>query len=144
MASLVSQFSPAKEFLFPVVSQIALNYEGSSLSQHPQRSKFELEAGDRMPYFLVDGENIYDQLCAPKFHLLIFSDGQHDSSLKLGAEYADCVELHVVPLYPRVVEIFGSKQSFQVLLQPVHYIAFLFPDCSLDHLTAYFKQVIKS
>ncbi|WP_033365700.1 FAD-dependent monooxygenase [Mastigocladopsis repens] len=144
LASLVSQFSPAKEFLFPVVSQIALNYEGSSLSQHQQRSKFEVKAGDRMPYFLIEGENIYNQLRAPKFHLLIFSDGQHDnSSLKLDAEYADCVELHVVPLYPRAVEIFGSKQSFQVLLRPDHYIALLSPDCSLNHLTAYFKQAIK-
>lgn len=143
LAGLVSQFSPAKEFLFPLVSQIALNYGGSSLSQHQQRAKFEVKAGDRMPYFLVEGENIYDRLHAPKFHLLIFSDGQHDTdSLKLNAESADRVDLHVIPLYPRVVEIFGSKQSFQVLLRPDHYIAFLSPDCSLDHLTAYFEQVI--
>jgi hypothetical protein len=142
LASLVSQFSPAKEFLFPVVSQIALNYEDSSLSQPQQRHKFAVKAGDRMPYFLVEGENVYDQLRAPKFHLLIFSDGQHNnSSLKLDAEYADSVDLHVIPLYPRVIEIFGSKQSFQLLLRPDHYIAFLSPHCSLDHLTAYFKRV---
>lgn len=145
LASLVSQFSPAKEFLFPVVSQIALNYEDSSLSQHQQRHKFAVRAGDRMPYFLAEGENIYNRLRAPKFHLLIFSNEQHgNSSLKLAAEYADCVDLHVIPLYPRVVEIFGSKQFFQVLLRPDHYIAFLSPDCSLDHVTTYFKQVIKS
>jgi len=38
--------------------------------------QFEVKAGDRMPYFLVDGSSVYDQLRAPKFHLLTFSNGE--------------------------------------------------------------------
>ena len=34
----------------------------------------DVKAGDRMPYFLVDGQNIFHKLNAPKFHLLLFSN----------------------------------------------------------------------
>ncbi len=144
LAGFVTQFSAAKEFLFPMVSQIGLDYSDSPLSQHQQDRKFEVKAGDRMPYFLVNGENIYDRLRKPKFHLLVFSDGQQDyECLKLELdEYANCIDFHVIPLYPRVVEIFGSHQPFKVLLRPDNYIALLSPDCSLDALKAYFNKVV--
>ncbi|AFZ31993.1 Pentachlorophenol monooxygenase [Gloeocapsa sp. PCC 7428] len=145
LAGLVTQFSGAKEFLFPMVSQIGLDYRDSSLSQHQQDRHFEVKAGDRIPYFLVNGENIYDQLRNPKFHLLVFSDGQQDYEglkLELETEYGDFIDFHVIPLYPRVVEIFGSNQLFKVLLRPDHYIALLSPDCSLDDIKAYLHKVL--
>lgn len=153
LSGFVTQFSAAKEFLFPMVSQIGLDYRDSSLSQHQHDShaerlrqrKFEVKAGDRMPYFLVNGENVYDQLCDPMFHLLVFSDGQQNyEGLKQELEntYGDCIDFHLIPLYPRVSEIFGSHQSFKVLLRPDNYIALLSPDCSLDDLKTYFHEVI--
>lgn len=144
LAGFVTQFSAAKEFLFPMVSQIGLDYSDSSLSQHQQDRHFEVKAGDRMPYFLVNSENIYDQLCNPKFHLLVFSDGQQNYEyLKLEVkEFGECIDFHVIPLYPRVVEIFGSHQPFKVLLRPDNYIALLSPDCSLEDLKAYFNEVL--
>ncbi len=145
LAGFVTRFSAAKEFLFPMISQIGLDYPDSSLSQHQGDRKFEVKAGDRMPYFLVNGENIYDQLRNPTFHLLVFSDGQQDYvnlKLELENKYGAWIDFHVIPLYPRVVEIFDSHQSFLVLLRPDHYIALLSPDCSLDDLNAYFNQVI--
>jgi 2-polyprenyl-6-methoxyphenol hydroxylase-like FAD-dependent oxidoreductase len=145
LASFVTQFSTAKEFLFPMVSQIGLDYPDSSLSQHQQDRKFEVKAGDRMPYFRVNGENIYDQLRNPKFHLFVFSDGQQDYKclkLELETEYGGCIDFHVIPLYPRVVEIFGSHKPFKVLLRPDNYIALISPDCSLDDLKAYFHEVV--
>ncbi len=145
LASFVTQFSNAKEFLFPIVSQIGLDYRDSSLSHPQQEQSFEVKAGDRMPYFLVNGENIYDQLRNPKFHLLVFSNGQQDYGYlkgQLEREYGDCIDFHVIPLYPRVVKIFGSEQSFKVLLRPDNYIALLSLDCSLDDLKAYFHKVV--
>ena len=145
LASFVMQFSAAKEFLFPMISQIGLNYRESSLSQHQDDRNFETKSGDRMPYFLVDGENVYDRLRDPKFHLLIFSDGQQNyEGLKreLEAGYGDSADFHIIPLYPRVVELFGSHQTFQVLLRPDNYIALLSSDCSLNGLKSYFNRII--
>ncbi|MBD1846588.1 FAD-dependent monooxygenase [Cyanobacteria bacterium FACHB-63] len=145
LAGIVTQFNTAKEFLFPMVSQIGLNYGDSSLSQHQQDHKFEIKAGDRMPYFLIDGENIYHQLRDPKFHLLVFSDGQQNYdhlTQEVEAQYGNFVDFHVIPLYPKVVEIFGSHQPFKLLLRPDHYIALLSSDCSLNGLKDYFHQVV--
>jgi 2-polyprenyl-6-methoxyphenol hydroxylase-like FAD-dependent oxidoreductase len=141
LASFVTQFSAAKELLFPMVSQIGLNYRDSSLSQHRDNLNFEVKAGDRMPYFLVDGANVYDKLRAPKFHFLVFSNGERDYKslkLELEKEYGDAIDFNVIPLYPRVVEIFGTNRPFEVLLRPDNYIGFISTDLSLDGLKAYF------
>lgn len=145
LAGFVTQFSAAKEFLFPMLSQIGLDYSDSSLSQHQHDRKFEVKAGDRMPYFLIDGENIYDRLREPKFHLLTFSDGQQDYEqvkLELETSCGGWLDFHVIPLSARVVEIFGSHQPFNVLLRPDNYIALLCLDYSQDDLKAYFNRVI--
>ncbi|NMG09443.1 pentachlorophenol monooxygenase [Brasilonema sp. UFV-L1] len=146
LASFVTQFSAAKEFLFPMVSQIGLNYRDSSLSKHQGDHDFEVKAGDRMPYFLVDGANVYDKLCAPKFHLLIFSDGEHgyqDLKSELEKEYGDLIDFQVIALYPRVVEIFGKNQPFKVLLRPDNYIGFISTEVSLEDLKAYLNTFVK-
>ena len=134
LARLVTQFGVAKEFIFPKVSQIGLNYRDSSLSKHQGAHGFKIKAGDRMPYFLADGASIYDKLRDPKFHLLVFSDGEHgyeDLKLEFENQYGD---FNVVPLYPRVVKIFGTNRPFKVLLRPDNYIAFIGRDLSLDDL----------
>jgi 2-polyprenyl-6-methoxyphenol hydroxylase-like FAD-dependent oxidoreductase len=152
LASFVTQFDAAKEFIFPLISQIGINYRNSSLSQDLDHSvstghqhEFEVKAGDRMPYFLVDGVNLYNQLCAPKFHLLVFSDGQHsyaDLKQKLETDYGNCVDCTIIPLYPHVTELFGTTRSFQVLLRPDNHIGFISTTVSLDSLKAYFDQLV--
>ncbi|MBE9047626.1 FAD-dependent monooxygenase [Pleurocapsales cyanobacterium LEGE 10410] len=112
VASFVTRFDAAKEFIFPIVSQIGLNYHESPLSQH-QDLEFKVQTGDRMPYFLVDGENVYHRLCAPKFHLIVFSIWKHDyQNLQSEVEnkYGDWVDFQTIPLYPQVAEIFGSDR----------------------------------
>jgi 2-polyprenyl-6-methoxyphenol hydroxylase-like FAD-dependent oxidoreductase len=145
LAKVVTHFNAVKEFLFPMVSQIGLNYRESSLSQHYGDGPFQVKAGDRMPYFLANGEDIYDRLHSPTFHLLLFSERQqNEEKLKreLENEYGNYINFHIVPLYPEVVKIFGYHHSFQVLLRPDNYIALLSPDISLGSLKAYFDQVI--
>ncbi|MBD2258261.1 FAD-dependent monooxygenase [Pseudanabaena sp. FACHB-2040] len=145
LVGLVSQFDAAKKLLFPMISQIGLDHRDSSLSQHQHDHKFEVKAGDRMPYFSVNGKNVYDQLRSPKFHLIMFSDGQQDyAHLKpnLEAEYGGCVDFHIIPLYPKVVEIFGSREPFKVLLRPDNYIALISADGALDDLKGYFNKVV--
>lgn len=144
LAGFVTQFSAAKEFLFPMVSQIGLDYPDSSLSQHQGEREFEVKAGDRMPYFLVDGANVYDKLREPKFHLLIFSDGKYGyGSLKsnLETEYGNLIDFNVIPLYPRVTEVFGTSQPFMVLLRPDNYIGLITSETSLSKINLYFNRI---
>jgi 2-polyprenyl-6-methoxyphenol hydroxylase-like FAD-dependent oxidoreductase len=145
LAGLASRVSAAKEFLFPLVSQIGLDHRDSSLSQPQKDFPFDVKAGDRLPYFRVEGKNVYDQLSSPKFHLIFFSDGQQSDShigSEVTARYGDCVDFHIMPLYPKVAEIFGSRQSFKLLLRPDHYIALLSAGSSLDDINSYLSRVL--
>jgi 2-polyprenyl-6-methoxyphenol hydroxylase-like FAD-dependent oxidoreductase len=145
LASVVTQFDAAKEFMFPMISQIGLDYRDSRLSQHQHDHTLQVKAGDRMPYFRVDGENVYDQLRSPKFHLILFTDGQQryeHLNQEIEFDYGDYIDFHTIPLYPKVVDLFGSHQSFMVLLRPDHYIAFISPTVSLNETKTYFDKVI--
>jgi len=127
MAKYILSIEAVRKRFFILISQIGINYRDSSLSAHETGAhrgdrEYEVKAGERMPYFLVDGVSVYDRLRAPKFHLLTFSDGQsgvgdhfsdRDRELPgIESKYAHLVDHHIVPLYPHVAEIFGSNKSF--------------------------------
>jgi FAD binding domain len=131
--------------IFSAISQIRLNYRKNSLSQHDGDKDFLVKAGDRMPYFLVDGESIYDRLHAPKCHLLVFSDSEHgvrDLRRELEQESIDSIEFKVIPLSPQISEIFGTNRPFQLLLRPDNYIGFTSTVASLNDLRIYIHDVI--
>jgi hypothetical protein len=145
LAGFVAKSGAAKEFLFPTISQIGLNYRDSSLSRHQGDCDFEVKVGDRMPYFLVDGASLYDKLRTPKFHLLIFSDGEQgnrDLELELANGYGDLIDFNVIPLYPHVVEIFGTNRPFKMLLRPDNYIGFISTEISLAEIETYIDEVL--
>ncbi|MBV8887496.1 MAG: FAD-dependent monooxygenase [Chroococcidiopsidaceae cyanobacterium CP_BM_RX_35] len=146
LASFVMHFDAAKEFIFPMVSQIGLNYRDGSLSRHQGDREFKVKAGDRMPYFLVDDSNVYDKLRAPKFHLIVFSNGEHgyeDLKAELDREYGDRIDFKIMLISPRVTELFGTTQPFKVLLRPDNYIGLLSTDFSLSDLKAYFNRLLQ-
>jgi 2-polyprenyl-6-methoxyphenol hydroxylase-like FAD-dependent oxidoreductase len=145
VAKYILSIEAVRKKFFKMISQIGINYRDSSLSAHEADGEFEVKAGDRMPYFLVDGKSIYDRLRAPKFHLIGFLDGQNDpgsdgSDLESG-DYAHLVDRHVIPLYPQVAELFGTSKSFNVLLRPDNYIGFISPDTSLRRMSSYLTKV---
>ena len=147
LAKYVLSFDPVKKFVFPLISQIGINYRHSSLSQHAGDENFKVKAGDRMPYFLVDGDSIYDKLHEPKFHLLGVSDGQEDHqslNTELEKQYAELVGFNAIPLAPQVAEIFGTNKSFNVLLRPDNYIGFISTETSLNGLRVYLKKVVEN
>jgi 2-polyprenyl-6-methoxyphenol hydroxylase-like FAD-dependent oxidoreductase len=138
--------------IFSMMSQIRINYRDATLSKHYGDSRsemlkrdFKVKAGDRMPYFLVDGESIYDKLRAPKFHLLVFPDSKHsDLNLhrELEHESGDLIDFKVIPLDPLIAEIFGTDRPFQLLLRPDNYIGFLSMKSSLADLKTYIHEVL--
>lgn len=145
MAKFILSFDVVKARFFPLISQIGINYREGSLSRQDETEEFDIKAGDRMPYFLIDGQSVYDKLREPKFHLLTFSDGQSDyqaTGNEIEREYADLVDYHVVALYPRVTEIFGTTRPFNVLIRPDNYIAFISQETTTSALKNYLNEVI--
>jgi 2-polyprenyl-6-methoxyphenol hydroxylase-like FAD-dependent oxidoreductase len=146
IGNFVLHLGAVQRLLFPLVSQIGINYRDGSLSAHDGDRSFKVKAGDRMPYLLIDGMSVYDKLRQPKFHLLIFSDGRDDyQKLKteLEQEYAELFDFNVLPLQPRAAERFGTDQSFGLLLRPDNYIGFISPQTSLDEVKSYFREHVR-
>ncbi|CAN5708000.1 FAD-dependent monooxygenase [soil metagenome] len=147
MAKFILSFDVVKERFFRLISQIGINYREGSLSDHNGKGEFDVQAGDRMPYFLVDGKSIYHTLCEPKFHLLTFTDGKGDYQGMRGEienEFASLVDYQVVPLYPHVAEVFGTTKPFNVLLRPDNYIGFLSQHTGLSQTRVYIREALAS
>jgi len=145
VAKYILSLDAVKRFIFPLVSQIGINYRHGSLSRHANDEDFNVKAGDRMPYFLAEGESIYDKLRQPKFHLLAFSvapDSAQALKTELESLYAELVDFHIIRPDTRIAEIFGTDKSFNVLLRPDNYIGFISKETSLDGLGTYLKEFI--
>ncbi len=131
-----------KRFIFPRVSQIAINYEDDTLSQ--ESGAFRVKAGDRMPWFEVEGASIYERLREPGFHLIVFFDGKTEVPPlpdDLMEKWRDKIDSTVVSLYPEIAEIFGTKESFFVILRPDNYIGLISNDFSPEGVRKYLDLV---
>jgi 2-polyprenyl-6-methoxyphenol hydroxylase-like FAD-dependent oxidoreductase len=137
VAKFMIGLDSVNQFIFPLISQTGITYRGHSLGVDTG-DDFEVKAGDRMPYVLIDGKGVYDWLHAPKFHLLTFSNEA------VQTESESSVEHLVFPLNEQVAEIFGSDKSFSVLLRPDNYIGFVTSGEPLSELRAYFNNVIRN
>ncbi len=141
LAGLISRSSAVKELLFPMISQIGLNYRHSPLSQD-LNGKFVIKAGDRLPYFLSAGANVYDKLREPKFHLMMFNDAAASAlDLTQLTNYFELIDVHDIALSPRIVELFGTDRPFMVLLRPDNYIGTISSYLSLADIKAYFQRL---
>ncbi|MCA1588801.1 MAG: FAD-dependent monooxygenase [Acidobacteria bacterium] len=145
LARLAFSIDAVKKFAFPRASQIGINYRHSSLSHHAGDGDFKVKAGDRMPYFLVDGKSIYDKLHQPKFHVLFFSTTQGDFQVlkaDLESQYAESVDVNAVPLHSQVAQAFGPNSPFSMLLRPDNYIGFISTETSLSNLRFYLNKIV--
>ncbi|MBA2703157.1 MAG: FAD-dependent monooxygenase [Blastocatellia bacterium] len=165
LAKYILSIEAVRKKFFILISQIGISYRAGSLSLHEiggngGDDEFEVKAGDRLPYFEIDGKNIYERLHTPKFHLLMFSDGaavggklkvsSDDGAGFLGGEkeanatearYAELVDCHLIPLDPNVAGIFGTDKPFDLLLRPDNYIGFISSDMSGNSLSKYFARL---
>lgn len=145
LAGVINQFDFTRAAIFPTLSQIGINYRAGSLSRQQGDVTLAVKAGDRMPYFLVDGVNLYDKLREPKFHLLIFVDGENNYSNlvpEIERRYGQLLDTTILPLYPRVVDLFDTEKPFIVLLRPDNYIGFLTTSMNPDGIYGYLSHVI--
>jgi 2-polyprenyl-6-methoxyphenol hydroxylase-like FAD-dependent oxidoreductase len=143
VAKLILSFDAVKKLIFPRVSQIGINYRSNSLSRHEGDENFVVKAGDRMPYFLVDGHSVYDQLREPKFHFVIFKKNKNEvEEVAAAVRTLEMVDFKIFELTARVTELFGSDESFSVLLRPDNYIGFISRQISTQEVQDYLKNFI--
>jgi hypothetical protein len=69
-------------------------------------------------------------------------DGYPDLELEIGNNYADLIDFIAMPLDPRVVEIFGTKRPFMVLIRPDNYIGFICAEVSSANLNDYLHGIL--
>lgn len=135
-------FDIVKSKLFSIVSQIGISYAGQSLSL--QSGDFAIAAGDRMPWFTMDGKSIYESLKEPQFHLLTFGADESvrgEISVAMDAEWRSETVILSLPLSGEVKKAFGSESPFLVLLRPDNYIGYLSNDLSSAKLKKYIDSV---
>lgn len=145
IAGAAFSIDAVKKFVFPLISQTGISYRNGSLSDHTNDEDFEVRAGDRMPYFLIDGQSVYDRLHEPKFHLLVFSEAESDYTALLNeveSAYPRLIDYHHVSLQPRVEEIFGTSRPFMLLLRPDNYIGFISAEISSKRLREYLNNIV--
>jgi 2-polyprenyl-6-methoxyphenol hydroxylase-like FAD-dependent oxidoreductase len=145
VAKHIFSFDAVREFLFPLISQTGINYRHSSLSMHSGDEDFEVKAGDRLPYFLVDGGSIYDTLHQPKLHFLVFSSERNKFQAlrtELESRYSELMDFNAISVSREVEEEFGSNKDFAVLLRPDNHVGLISSDISSDSVVKYLEQVI--
>jgi len=143
LAGFALSFDAVKNFAFPLISQIGVNYHHSALSEKAD-SHFAVKAGDRMPYFRFENKSIYDVLRQPKFHWITFTNEQKDISATLDEIenfYPDLIDFQTVSLTPKITDIFGVDEPFYVLLRPDNYIAIITQKISLSNMREYFNRI---
>ena len=142
IAQFLFSLDVVKKFIFPRISQIAINYEDDSLSR--ETGNFAVSAGDRMPWFTIDEKSIYDSLREPVFHLVIFHDGKSEIpplSEELLNQWEGKIDSHFYSLFPHVAEVFGTSESFYLILRPDNYIGLISNDFSPEAVRSYLSLV---
>jgi 2-polyprenyl-6-methoxyphenol hydroxylase-like FAD-dependent oxidoreductase len=137
VAGFMASLDAVSKRVFPLISQIGINYRKDDLlSEHTDDEFEDVRAGDRLPYFLVDGESIFEQLKAPKFHVLLFGKGECDQF----AQFGDLVDCHRLSIDARISEIFGTEDDFGLLLRPDNHIAFIESVITPEQVADYFRR----
>jgi len=139
MAKFILSIDAVKKKFFPLISQIGISYRESSLSAHNGDEGFNVKAGDRLPYFLVGGRSVYDQLRAAKFHLINFISGETASGEPAESISKTLADQHVIKIDERIEELFGTGEPFSVLLRPDNYVAFISADGSPSLASEYLE-----
>jgi hypothetical protein len=141
VAGFMASLDAVSSRVFPLISQIGINYRDDDLlSEHTGEEFEDVKAGDRLPYFLVDGKSIFDKLKAPKFHVLLFGKDESGAFRNFG----DLVDCHHLSIDERISEIFGTEHDFGLLLRPDNHIAFIASEMTPQKVKDYFRKFVES
>jgi hypothetical protein len=145
IANYILRLDSVRNYIFPLLSQIGINYRHSSLSRHTGDEDFSVKAGDRMPYVVLEGRSVYERLQEPKFHLLTFyKHGELEKrSIDMTPEYAGLIDIGVFQITSDVIEKFGTERPFTVFLRPDNYIGFISTERTSSDVGSYLSELIQ-
>ncbi len=139
VANILTKMDFVKRAVFPLISQIGINYRGASLSE--DAIDLKVKAGDRMPWFHIEGRSVYDWLRAPKFHFIVFHDGSSARD-QITDDLDGLADVHAIPLYPHIAEIFDADETFCVLLRPDNYVGYIAHGVNVEGAREYMKKIL--
>ncbi|HSU27477.1 MAG TPA: FAD-dependent monooxygenase [Chitinophagaceae bacterium] len=121
IARLISRKPALNKRFFPLLSQIGISYPHSTLTIKSSIGK--VEAGDRMPYFVVaGGRDIFEYINGPAWKLLFFGpDNHHPFDNLIGSKFP--VITHSFKEIPG--SIFNTEAGFYILLRPDNHISYI-------------------
>lgn len=124
LMGLISKSGVAKKKVFPLLSQIGISYDDSSLTIDSSIGK--INAGIRMPHFiLADGSGIFDHLAEPAFKLLFFGHDENNREFV----HPDCkLEICRKNFSDIPPHLFGQEKDFYILLRPDNHISYIGKD----------------
>jgi hypothetical protein len=134
MLPMLFKLAPVREFLFRSISQIALTYRGSSLSEGRAGG---VHGGDRLPWVRNGSNGAGDNL-----NPLTSLDWQVHVYGNAGADVLNScarrnLPVHVFPWRPEMGRV-GLKRDAAYLLRPDGYVASAVPQSGGDAIAAYF------
>jgi hypothetical protein len=138
VAQIFFNLDAVKKFVFPRIAQIGINYRSSPLSR--TEGSFTVKAGDRMPYFEVDGVSVYDHLRNPRFHLVLFTSEDVKLETDIPEQWSSSIDTTNIEYNSEIQEIFGSAGPFFLILRPDNYIGLISADLTSEKVIGYLKS----
>lgn len=137
VAKIVSRVKAVRRFVFLRLAQIAINYRALSLSR--DNGNFKIKAGDRMPWFEIEGASIYTYIYSPKFHLIVFGEG---GITPANPQFEEVMDTCNLPLTSEIAHIFGTNLPFLVLLRPDNYIGLISDKLTPEVINEYLNAAL--
>jgi len=130
----LSALTSVRRFLFRTVSQTAVNYRGSSLSEGRAG---RVHGGDRLPWVKtelngVDSDN-FTPLTSPDWQVHVYGDAAPEIQTMCDGRK---LPLHAFPWRPEMRRT-GPRRNAVYLVRPDGYVALADPDASAAAVTSY-------
>jgi len=130
---LLFSVSAARRFMFRAISQTAVNYRGSSLSQGQAGA---IHGGDRLPWVKADrggGDDNFAPLTSLEWQLHVYGETTPEI---MGVCEARDLPLHVFPWRSEMGRV-GLRRNAIYLVRPDGYVALTNAEGSVDTLVSY-------
>lgn len=133
IASAVYKVGPARELLFKMVSQTALTYKDSTLSEG---TAGDVDAGERLPWVSIDGRDNFESLARIGWQVHVYGTAKENLKAWCGERGVVLREFTWTSAYEKA----GLRQDALYLLRPDTWVAFADPTGSVETLDSYFAS----
>ena len=118
----ITKYSFLSKRIFPLLSQIGIKYPNSSLTL--KSAVANISAGDRMPYFQINGESIFDKIKNPTYKILYFGNKNNDYLQEIKYSKFELIKLS----FAVIPAIFINQSDFYIVVRPDNYISYIGKD----------------